>query len=623
MSKTVLIVDDDALFRLAMGDGLRSAGYRVAVAADGLEALERVREAQPDFIILDLIMPKLDGVRVCKLLKRHPRYHAIPIIVLTGLGREGLKGLGDLGAEAAVAKRQMGATLTEIQKMLHLLASARLRPHPPLESAQDLAERRIVSELLAERQHTQALLANLGEGMVELDDMERVVYANPAALRMLERAEEEILGTPGSDLFGAAHPPTLQESLRAVREGEKGHAVRLELLRGHKTIGVTLTALALPDGRTGSLFVLRDLTDLARRTLSFQALAAVNRKILGELDLTAVLREIVARTAELLEVERCALFRVERRDDQVRLRCIQFLGLSEPYARDLEIQPGEAVVGRAIAENRTVYTPDLLRHPGIHLSAPAQSLILAEGIGAVLAAPILLPTETFGALTVYRPAGHRFTPAEVEFITSLAGSAAIAIENARLYEDSQRRARDAAAQAEVWRVLSASVDPDRVLDQIVQEIKRLMEVPFVGILSLDKDQKTLAFVKGAGLSPERMAHMSLKVGEGIAGRAVELKMPVQSANVLEDPRYISNGIEREGFRSLLCVPLLAGGRALGALAVFRQDKRQFSTSEVEPLVEFAGQAALVLENARLSAEASGPPDLLSRLSQPRGPAETP
>jgi GAF domain-containing protein len=342
-------------------------------------------------------------------------------------------------------------------------------------------------------------------------------------------------------------------------------------------------------------------------------LAAVNRKILGELDLSAVLREIVARTAELLEVERCALFRLEPVQDRVRLRCVQSLGLSERYVRELEIHPGEAVAGRAIAENRTLYTPNLLQHPGIRLSGPARTLIEAEGIGAVLAAPILLPAETFGALAVYRPAGYRFTPEESELVTSLAGSAAIAIENARLYEDSQRRARQATALAEVWRVLSTSADLDRILDKIVYEVKRLMAVPFVGILALAKDQKTLALVKGAGLSPERMANLSMQVGEEIAGRAVEQKAPVQIASWPRDPRYLSNGITMEGFRSLLCVPLLVGGRGLGALAVFRQDEHEFTASEVGPLVEFAGQAALALENARLSAEAGGP------ARQPEGP----
>ncbi len=121
MPKTVLVVDDDALFRQALSEGLRSAGYEVALAADGLEALEKVREAPPDFILLDLIMPKLDGLRTCQLLKRHPRHQAIPVIFLTGLGPEGVPALERLRAGATVAKRQAPATLSDILRTLHLL----------------------------------------------------------------------------------------------------------------------------------------------------------------------------------------------------------------------------------------------------------------------------------------------------------------------------------------------------------------------------------------------------------------------------------------------------------------------------------------------------------------------
>ncbi len=442
VGKTVLIVDDDLLFRAAMGDGLRAAGYAVAVAADGLEALQRVREAPPDFILLDLIMPKLDGFRVCKMLKGHPQHRSIPVIVLSGLSKEGLTNLTDLGAEVAIAKRDAGATLTEIVKTLHLLGSARLKPLPLVESARDLAERRIVSELLAERQHTQTLLATLGEGVVELDEGGRVVYVNPAALDLVDRTEDAILGAPGSDLFGAAHVAALQHTLREIQTGSQGPTVRLELPRGRKTIGITLTALRRPDGPPGAVFVLRDLTDLTRRTRSLEALAAVGRHILGQLELAAVLREIVARTGELLETDRVALFRVERAGDQLRLRCTEALGLSERYAHDIYLAPGEGVVGRGVQERQPVWSSDLLHDPLIPLSDSLRVRVEEEGIGAVLAAPVLLPEEVFGALTVYRPVGHRFPPEEVEFVTSLAGCAALAIENARLYAETRKAYED-------------------------------------------------------------------------------------------------------------------------------------------------------------------------------------
>ena len=439
MPKTVLLVDDDALFRRMIGDGLRAAGYQVAEAADGLEALEQVRRSRPDFILLDLIMPKLDGFRVCKMLKGHPEHQTIPVIVMTGLGNEALKNLPELGAEAAVPKRGGEATLAELQKTLQLLGAARLKPAPVLDSAQDLAEWRIVNELLAERQHTQSVLANLGEGVAELDDRGRVVYINRMGLTKLGLAEDTLLGSLGAALLGEAAVPALGEAIRMIQAG--GDPVRLELPYRQKTLGVTLTSLPRADGPPGALLVLRDLTDLARRVRNLAAVTAVARQILAHRDPAIVLREIVTRTADLLETDRCGLFRAEGVGADLQFRCAQAVGLSADYVAALHLAPGEAVVGRAVAERRPVATPDISRDRTFRLPVDLRPQLAREGIGAILAAPLVTGEAALGALVVYRPAGYHFTPEEVELVTCLAEAAAIALENARLHEEMQRYAR--------------------------------------------------------------------------------------------------------------------------------------------------------------------------------------
>ncbi len=431
MPQTVLIVDDDALFRQAIGDGRQAAGYRVVLARDGLAALEQVRTGSPDFILLDLIMPTLDGFRVCQMLKEHPQHRSIPIIVLTGLGREGLKNLHELGAEAALA---------ELRKTLQLLGVASLRRTPVIDPAQDLAERRIVSELLAERHHTETVLANLGEGVVELDDRGQVVFSNPAALRILGTSEVEILGTPGMNLLGAPTAPRLQQAFREVQSRGKNHVVHLDLPRERQTVALTLTAVPRADAPPGVLLVLRDLTDRSHRVRNLQALVAAGQQILATLDSATVLREIVRRTAKLLETDRCALFRLDRTRSQPRLRCVQAVGLSEAYVRALALAPGEAVVGRAIVQRRPVFTADILRDAALRPSPALRPGLEQEGIGAILAAPLATASEAPGALVVYRPAGHQFVSEEAELLTSLAGFAGIALEHAQLFAEAERHA---------------------------------------------------------------------------------------------------------------------------------------------------------------------------------------
>ncbi len=604
LGKTVLLVDDDALFRAAIGDGLRAAGYNVAVAANGLEALERIREAPPDFVLLDLIMPKLDGSRTCRLLKGHPEQRNIPVILLTGVGRERFRALGELGAEAAVPKRQVGVTLSEVLETLTRLESARREPAPIAVSPPDLPERRIVTELLAERQHTEALLAALGEGVVELDDEGHVLYGNPAALAMLGCAEGELLGRPGSNLLGPANVPALAQALHDADAGNRGQAVRLEVPYGEKTIGVTLTALPRPEGTPGALLILREIPDIALRARSFQALAAVAQQVVGELDLSAVLREIVARTAELLEVERVALFRVEQTGNGLRLRCTQSLGLSERHAQaELSVAPGEGAVGRAVAERRAVSSSDLLQDPTLSLSADLRAFLQAERIGAVLAVPILLGDETFGVLTVNRPAGQRFTTEEVELVTSLAGSAAIAIQNARLFQAEQARRRQLEAVRAVTGEILRELDLPTLLGLINRRSVELLGATSGVVFLWDEDARHLIPQAWHGRG-EWMREVRPALGQGIGGLVAQRREGL----IVNDYRSWSLAnpvlLERTPISAIIAEPLLYRDRLLGVITIDDHGTgRTFTAQNRDLLALFANQAAIAMENARLYAEA--------------------
>ena len=86
--KKILIVDDDDLFVELLSDTFTAEGYEVVKASNGLEALDKVRQHLPSYIFLDLILPKIDGIRVCRYLKQDPRSASIPIVILTGIAAE-------------------------------------------------------------------------------------------------------------------------------------------------------------------------------------------------------------------------------------------------------------------------------------------------------------------------------------------------------------------------------------------------------------------------------------------------------------------------------------------------------------------------------------------------------
>ncbi len=105
MAKRILIVDDEAQLVEMVKMRLEAAGYEVISAYDGQEGFDKAKKDKPDLIILDLMLPKMDGYKVCGLLKNDARYSKIPVIMFTARVQEEDVRLGkDLGAEEYVTK---------------------------------------------------------------------------------------------------------------------------------------------------------------------------------------------------------------------------------------------------------------------------------------------------------------------------------------------------------------------------------------------------------------------------------------------------------------------------------------------------------------------------------------
>ena len=103
--KKILIVDDEQDMLYAVKLQIEANNYEVLTAVDGQEALEKARKENPDLIILDLMLPKVDGYKVCRMLKFDKKYKAIPIIMFTARAQKGDEQLGyEVGADAYVAK---------------------------------------------------------------------------------------------------------------------------------------------------------------------------------------------------------------------------------------------------------------------------------------------------------------------------------------------------------------------------------------------------------------------------------------------------------------------------------------------------------------------------------------
>jgi len=120
MPKKILVVDDEKELVEMIKMRLEASGYEVIPAYDGQEALEKARKEKPDLIVLDLMLPKIDGYKVCRMLKFDEKYKHIPIIMFTARAQEEDKKLGEeVGADAYITKPfESQALLKKIKELL-------------------------------------------------------------------------------------------------------------------------------------------------------------------------------------------------------------------------------------------------------------------------------------------------------------------------------------------------------------------------------------------------------------------------------------------------------------------------------------------------------------------------
>jgi len=211
--QSVVLVDDDAMIITAMTEVLSGAGYEVHTARDGLEGLALIRAVKPDYIILDVVLPKLDGGRLCAALRQDPRFQQTPVISLSGLSPEDQSFFPGMTADVYVAKRRLPVTAQNLLTAISGFGGPRLEEvKGQVLGYEDFRSRRIVSELLRERRHLIAILRALVPGALEVERGGSIAWVNAGACKILGMTEAELVG----ESFVALVPPPDQPGLRRL-----------------------------------------------------------------------------------------------------------------------------------------------------------------------------------------------------------------------------------------------------------------------------------------------------------------------------------------------------------------------------------------------------------------------
>ncbi len=337
-----------------------------------------------------------------------------------------------------------------------------------------------------------------------------------------------------------------------------------------------------------------------------RALFAAGLVVSSELSLDALLHRLVETAAELTSARYAALGVIDTSGSELE----QFVthGIDADTRAEIGSLPrGRGILGVLIRDAKPLRLHDLAEDPRSVGFPPAH-----PPMRSFLGVPILLRGVSYGNLYLTeKEGGEDFTQEDEDLVILLAGHAAVAIENARLYEASTRWSRQLQSLEEVGNALATETDLDRLLDLVARRLRELVGARVVALtLPSGEDDLRFAAVAGEGaadLLGETISRSGSKSGKVFARRRSE-----RIDSVIDDPEVHQEVTRRLGARTGMWVPLIARDRAIGVLEIHDKEgaDARFSDDDLRLAETFAARAAVAVELSQRVAR-----DALSRVVQ--------
>jgi GAF domain-containing protein len=392
--------------------------------------------------------------------------------------------------------------------------------------------------------------------------------------------------------------------LRSTRTKARTHVGRAREPRAELEKKLEARTRELTEARTQLAEARERLVEaVEQQTAASDVLKVISR---STFDLQAVFDTLIESAARLCEADNALLWRRDGEFCRVVANHVYSREFEE-YLKQHPVPVGRgSLAGRTALEGKIVHIPDVLADPEYTMT----EAIKRAPYRTMLGVPLLRVGNPIGLIALTRATVRPFSDKQIELVETFAHQAVIAIENTRLLNELRESLEQQTATSEVLRVISGSPgELEPVFSTMLGNAVRICEAKFGTLYLCEGDGfRAVAMHNAPPAYAEARAAVVHPPPDSSLGWAAKTKEAAQVADVTKLPSYIAgdpfviSAVERGGYRTVLTVPMLKEDELIGAITIHRQEVRPFADKQIELVTNFANQAVIAIDNARLLSE---------------------
>ena len=268
MPKKILLVDDDRVLLKFASDLLEKEGHEVATAQDGFAALNLLTSFYPDIMFFDLIMPKIDGDKLCHIVRKMPHLKDCYLVILSAAVAELDFDYTEIGADAYIAKGPFDVMGKHVLAAVETSEVPRRDDAPkPIKGLESVYARQLTKELLSRNRHLETILESMSEGILEVFSG-KVVYANASAVAMFGTEKGHLLASYPPELFDGEARHELAALLKSGAEDRLEIGINNPVELGGRL--VTITCIPVKGEPLTTILLITDVTERKQLELRLQ-----------------------------------------------------------------------------------------------------------------------------------------------------------------------------------------------------------------------------------------------------------------------------------------------------------------------------------------------------------------